>query len=315
MGARTGRVYAALIVSTLLWGSMSPAAKSLVGVIGPAQVAFVRGLSAFVVLSIFCWLVAGPRPLRAALAQPFDVLILGLLGYVGSSVSGQLALQYIPASLHVVLISTSPVILAVGALFQRSISARAASGAVIALIGVAAVIGGDDPAQVLRGGLDPRGLALSFVNALMIAGSQIWGRRVARLGEPIGTTAVAAGMSLPFLLVPSLFQGGLGEIVAAPLEAKLVLLYLGVICTAMTFGLWFGALKYITAARAAPYQYLSPPTGILLAWWLLGEPLTLGLAVGTGLILIGVALTQTGRRAAAGGPARPVPSAATADAG
>ena len=91
-------------------------------------------------------------------------------------------------------------------------------------------------------------------------------------------------------------EGGFGAIAAAPPTARLLLLYIGVFCTAINFGLWFWALKYVTAARAAPIQYLSTPLSVVLAWYALGEPLTVGLAVGTLLVLLGVFLTQSGRR-------------------
>jgi drug/metabolite transporter (DMT)-like permease len=38
-----------------------------------------------------------------------------------------------------------------------------------------------------------------------------------------------------------------------------------------------------------------PPTGVLLSWLLLGEPLTVDLALGGALVLGGVALAQTGQ--------------------
>ena len=64
----------------------------------------------------------------------------------------------------------------------------------------------------------------------------------------------------------------------------------------IAFGLWFWALKYVSAAKAAPIQYLSTPISVLLAWWFLGERLTVGLLVGTLLVLAGVWLTHARRR-------------------
>jgi drug/metabolite transporter (DMT)-like permease len=107
------------------------------------------------------------------------------------------------------------------------------------------------------------------------------------LGEP----AAALGQSEAVAL-----QGGFGAIVTATPTVHLLLLYIGVFCTAINFGLWFWSLKYVSAARAAPIQYLSTPLSVALAWWILGEPLTIGLAIGTLLVLVGVFLTQSGRR-------------------
>ena len=306
MSSRLLPAYAALVTAVLLWGAMPPASKALVGVIGPWQVAFVRCLSAFVILTIVCLVVAGPDALRSAIRRPVDTFVLGLLNFLISSISTQLALQYIPASLHVVLISSSPIVLALMAMANRSMSLRGAVGAVIALIGVVAVIGGNDPRQVFSGSVDPRGLAFALVNMLSIGASQLWGRRVALRGDPLGTTALSGAAVLPFLLAGVLWEGGFSDVLNATPSIWALLGFISVLGTAVTFGLWFWALKHVSAARSAPIQYISPPVGVLVAWYFLGEALTIGLAVGTVLVLIGVALTQMSSRPGPSNVTKPV---------
>jgi drug/metabolite transporter (DMT)-like permease len=293
-----GQVSAAMIVATALWGSLPIASKQIVEIVSPAGQTLVRATSAFVILTLFCLVVAGPGPLRSALSRPRDIAVQGFLSFFASSMTNIMALEYISASLQSVLVSVFPVILALLAIGEGGVTPRALVGTLIALLGIVAVIGGDDPAAILAGGVDPRGVGLSLLTAVIIAGSQLWGQRQARRADPIGTTALAAGAALPFLLVTVAVQDGFGAIVAAPPTARLLLLYIGVFCTAINFGLWFWALKYVTAAGAAPIQYLSTPLSVLLAWYVLGEPLTVGLAVGTLLVLFGVFLTQSGRRRA-----------------
>ncbi len=307
MSTRQAPAYAALIVAVLLWGAMPPASKALVGVIGPWQVAFIRCLCAFVVLTIVCLIVAGPGALRSAINRPMDTIVLGLLNFFISSITTQFALQYIPASLHVVLISSSPIVLALLAMANRTMTARGAIGAVIALVGVTVVIGGNDPRQIFSGSVDPRGLAFALVNMLSIAASQVWGRRVALRGDPLGTTALSGAAMLPFLFAGVVSEGGFSDVLRAPPATWLLLGFIGVMGTAMTFGLWFWALKHVSAARAAPIQYISPPVGVLVSWYFLGEALTIGLAIGTVLVLIGVSLTQVSSRRAA--PIKPVTTA------
>jgi drug/metabolite transporter (DMT)-like permease len=300
-----GQVYAAMIVATALWGSLPIASKQLVEVVSPAGQTLVRASSAFVILTLFCLAVAGTRPLRSALRQPRDLIVQGFLSFFASSMTNIMALEYISASLQSVLVAVFPVILALLAIGQGGVTPRALVGTLVALLGIVVVIGGDDPTGILVGGVDLRGVGLSLLTAVIIAGSQLWGQRQARRADPIGTTALAAGAALPFLLATVLAQGGLGQIAAATPHTLLLLLYIGIFCTAINFGLWFWALKYVTAARAAPIQYLSTPLSVLLAWYVLGEPLTVGLGVGTLLVLGGVFLTQSARRA------RPAPSPAS----
>jgi drug/metabolite transporter (DMT)-like permease len=287
-----------MVVATFFWGSLPVASKAVVAVVPPAQQSLVRSASAFLVLAGFCLVVAGAGPLRAALRRPGDLVVQGFLSFCGSGLTSLMSLQYISASLQAVLVSTFPLILALTAL--REGGPPALVGAAIALAGIVAVVGGDDPAAILAGGVDLRGVGLALLTALLIAGSQLWGQRTARRGDPMGTTAMAAGFGSPMLLAIGLAPGGVAETLRAPVWALWVLAYLGVFCTALNFGLWFWALKYVTAARAAPIQYLSTPISVLMAWWFLGEPLTLGLGIGTPLVLLGVWLTQAGRRRATG---------------
>jgi drug/metabolite transporter (DMT)-like permease len=288
-----------MFVAAFFWGSMPVASKAVVAFVPPAQQSLVRAFSAFVVLAGFCLIVAGPGPLRAALRRPRDLTIQGFLSFCGSGLTSLMALQYISASLQAVLVSTFPILLALTALGQGGW--RLIVGSAIALVGIVVVVGGDDPTQIAAGGIDMRGVGFALLTAVLIAGSQLWGQRTSRRGDPMGTTAMAAGVATP-MLVPVVLAGGqFDAVLHTPGWALWVLAYLGIFCTAVNFGLWFWALKYVTAAKAAPIQYLSTPISVLMAWWFLGEPLTLGLLVGTLLVLAGVWLTQSGRRRAVSG--------------
>ncbi|HEY3079556.1 MAG TPA: DMT family transporter [Chloroflexota bacterium] len=293
------QLYSAMLTATFFWGSLPVAAKALVGVVGPIQQALVRGASGFVVLTLFCLLVGGTRPLRAALTRPLDVVVQGFLAFFASSLAALLTLQFTTASMQSVLVATFPLMLAVFELRGGGVTARGVAGMLIALVGIVAVVGGDDPRQIVGGGGDLRGVGLGLLTALIIACSQSFARRNAVAGgDPLGTTAMAAAAAMPMLVATVLLFGDPGELVRAPPEARPLLVYIGVFCTAINFGLWYWALKYVSAARAAPLQYLTTPLSVVLAWYFLGEPLTVGLAVGTALVVAGVTLTQGGRGAA-----------------
>lgn len=288
-----------MLTAVFFWGSFPVASKAVVGVVAPLQVSLVRGVAACLVLTLFCLLVAGPGPLAAALRRPVDVAIQGFLAFFASSLAALLTLQFTTASMQSVLLATFPLMLALFEARSGGLSARGVLGLALAMVGIVAVVGGDDPARILAGGVDLRGVGLGLLTAFIIACSQSWARRTATTGgDPIGMTAMAAVFSVPMLLAVALAVGDPGEIARAPLPAQLLLGYIGVFCTAVNFGLWYWALKYVSAARAAPLQYLTTPLSVLLAWYFLSEPLTIGLAVGTVLVVAGVTLTQAARSAA-----------------
>ena len=70
---------------------------------------------------------------------------------------------------------------------------------------------------------------------------------------------------------------------------------LGMLCTGAAFVVYYRLIARVGASRAATATYLVPVFGVAWAWWLLGEPLTLTMAVAAALILGSVAVSQ-GRR-------------------
>lgn len=70
---------------------------------------------------------------------------------------------------------------------------------------------------------------------------------------------------------------------------------LGVLCTGLAFLLYYRLIQRIGPARASTVTYLVPVFGALLAWALLGEPLTWTMLLAGALILGSVAFSQRAR--------------------
>jgi drug/metabolite transporter (DMT)-like permease len=71
---------------------------------------------------------------------------------------------------------------------------------------------------------------------------------------------------------------------------------LGVLCTGAAYLIYYRLIYKIGAPRASTVTYLVPLFGVLWAWLLLDEPLTLTMGIAGVLILGGVALNQVGVR-------------------
>src|SRR5258708_36634307 len=67
---------------------------------------------------------------------------------------------------------------------------------------------------------------------------------------------------------------------------------LRVLCTGSAFVIYYRLIHRIGAPRAATVTYLIPLFGVIWAWLILGEPLTVTMAASGALILAGVALGQ-----------------------
>jgi drug/metabolite transporter (DMT)-like permease len=86
--------------------------------------------------------------------------------------------------------------------------------------------------------------------------------------------------------------------------------YTAVVTTVVCYSLWLFALKRLEPTQVAVFTNLQPVATVALAWLLLGEPVSVSVAIAAALILAGVSLVQlspaVARRAASvNGESRP----------
>jgi len=86
---------------------------------------------------------------------------------------------------------------------------------------------------------------------------------------------------------------------------------LGVLCTAAAFLVFFALIAEVGPARATVITYINPAVAIILGALVLKEPLTLGMAIGFPLVILGAILGTTRSRKATPPLATPLPGAAT----
>jgi drug/metabolite transporter (DMT)-like permease len=288
----------ALVVGiVLVWASLYPVGKLTFAEITPSQLTFVRAALASVVLLAVC-AATGRLPLVLAALRPphlAGALVLGLSGFALSAWLSMAALGHLPAGVSSLLSNSSPLMVAAVAvlLLRERTDGWTLSGVAIGFAGVALV--------VLRGGVDARGVSALGV-ALGLLSAAFWAiytalmrRLVAGQDALVVGAATALVGALPLALVAEL-DGGHQRLLAASATTHLILLWCGVMATGLTFTMWVFLLKRTPAANAATFQYLIPLFALFLALPIAGEPLTLPVLLGAGMIVGGVALANAGRR-------------------
>jgi drug/metabolite transporter (DMT)-like permease len=177
--------------------------------------------------------------------------------------------------------------------------ARRLAGLVIGFAGVVALVGIDTT------GSGPLAVAEMFVVALCYAsGPLIISRRLAglpSLGVIAASLALTAALYAPAGLLT--MPASLSSVTVGAVAM------LALVCTVLAFLLFFALIRQVGPSRSTVFTYVNPLVAVALGVIILGEPLTLGIAVGMPLILLGSVLGTASARRRAG----PTPGARPAD--
>jgi drug/metabolite transporter (DMT)-like permease len=158
------------------------------------------------------------------------------------------------------------------------------------------------------------GLATGFLGVAVLVGLDVEGSSVLSVAA-VGVTVL--GYSLGPIIVEKRLHGipslpviavalAINTVIYAPIawltrptetvpaSAWASMLVLGVVCTALAFVFLFALIGEVGAPRAQVITYVNPAVALLLGVLVLGEPLTLGIAIGFPLVLVGSWLATRG---------------------
>ena len=169
-------------------------------------------------------------------------------------------------------------------LFGERISARRIVGLTAGFVGVAILASGK------TAGADVTLAALAGTAASVCYGFGINLVRRYLTGLPSAAVAAANLLCGALLLAPFALDSWPARPIPATSWVSAVLL--GVLCTGAAFVLYYRLIARIGAARASTVTYLIPLFGVIWAWLVLREPLTVTMGAAGVLILSGVAISQ-----------------------
>ncbi len=194
------------------------------------------------------------------------------------------SLYYTTVAHALTLTYTAPLFIAAlsRAVLRESLPRRALPGAIVALVGVA-VLAGFEP-RLDRRMLTGDGLAIGA--AVAFAVYSLLGRRE-RGRLPLLT--YAAGVYLIAGVATSPFAVGLVR-TGAPPKALAAVCAMALVPSGLGHTLYNAAIRRLHPSIPNLIATQEVTLGILLAWFLLGEPLTWNAAVGAALTLVGVGL-------------------------
>ncbi len=251
------------------------------------QVIFWRMLLALPLFLVLAWWAGRGKP--ALTARDWRAVVgLGFCGYYLASLLDFMGLQYISAGLERLILYLNPtlVLLLSVLLFGKRITPRQGIAMALGYVGVAVVFGQELSFQGANVAL---GASLVFASAVSYAVYLVYsGELVQRLGA-LRLTGAATSVAC-VLAIAQLFV--LRPPSAAWVAEPVIWLSLlnATLCTFAPVVMVMMAIERIGATLAAQAGMVGPLSTVLLGVWLLGEPFTGWVVVGTALVLAGVGL-------------------------
>jgi len=226
--------------------------------------------------------------------QPF-FLTLGILSFVMSYGIVYWGEQYVPSGLAAVVFGLFPIFVGViGHFFlpEERLGWARLGGLALGLGGIAVINSGD---LAMIHPLAPIATLAIIISPFVSALANVMTKRA------VHDYPILAFSALP-MTYGAICQIILWRILEADVPIRwswpgaLSIAYLSILGSMITFAGYFWLLKRIAAGRAALVAYLTPLVALTIGALAGGEPLTLSIAIGTAMVLSGVAIANRAQR-------------------
>ncbi len=278
----------ALLTMVIFFGGSRPGYKLAAESFGPAT----TNLGRFV-LSAFLMVIVARKRLHTAKSQFRQLFVVGMFGIGLMAVFMGIGVDQGSATIASIVVGLEPIGVALAGvvLVGDSPSRRAVVALVIGFLGALVASG----VFTERGGestLVPIVLLLGTVVTFSVYTAMV---RRARVGvDPLAVAAVTQLGALTFVVPACLFDvlnGGMVRGDSVTPKAALAVVYLGV-GSAIAYLLLCLVLANQPSNRVAVSMFLTPLFGVIFSWLVVGEDLHWRTAVGGGLVLVAVAISE-----------------------
>ncbi|MGJ9385725.1 DMT family transporter [Salipaludibacillus sp. CF4.18] len=281
-------VWVGILTITILWGYAWVLMKASLEYMGPFTFSSFRFGVGAITLLLLCWVLKLGLPQKRYWKH---LLIIGTLQTSVVFLLVMFALMFVGAGKSSVLLYSMPMwssLLAVKFLDEKLTPLKTA-GLMIGMIGLLTILGWDiwtgQSAEIIIGEL------LIIIAAVSWAISNIYYRLKVQELPKIQASAFqmlfgAIGIFIVTLIMES------GQSIEISFHSTYYILFTGVLASALCFTVWFMIMSVVDMVTATISTLLVPIFGLLFSSLLLKEQLTIGVIIGSSLILIGIIVAQ-----------------------
>ncbi len=287
-------VYIKLLLTAFFWGGTFIAGRIVAQNVGPYSASFLRFAVASVFLLLFARKAEGKFP-AVNKNQIIPVILLGLTGVFSYNVFFFKGLKITGAGRAALIIANNPVFITLlsSFFFKERLSIVKMAGVAISVTGAIVVISRGNPLEILNGGLG-KGELYIFCCVLSWVAFSLIGKSVMSDLSPIVAVTYSSVIGAAFLFIPAYFEGITSGLANYSVSEWMGIVYLGIFGTVLGFVWYYEGIKKIGPSRASLFINFVPVSAVFLAFFILKEPVTISLLIGTILVSAGVYLTNSG---------------------
>ena len=284
-------IYLKLLLTAIFWGGTFVAGRSLAQNVGPFCAAFFRFAVASLFLVFLTWKTEGKLTVLKK-DQILPIILLGLTGVFCYNLFFFKGLKLIEASRAAIIIANNPIFIALfsAVFFKEKLNTLKIAGILLSVTGAIIAISRGDIQQLVQGHLGAGEFYIFLCVASWVIFSLLGKAVMVRLSALSSVTYSSIVGSI--LLFPAALNEGLSGCIYYSIYDWWNIFYLGFFGTVLGFVWFYEGIKHIGPTKAGLFINFVPISAILLAFLILGEPLTGSLLIGTVLVSGGVYLTN-----------------------
>jgi drug/metabolite transporter (DMT)-like permease len=275
-----------------VWGASFIATKVALKDVSPITIVWMRFAMGVVILGVAV-------ALRKQFAMPKknEWGYFALLGFLGITFHQWLqsnGLKTSEASTTAWIVATTPVFMALlgWLILKERLNGIKTIGILLAFVGVLLVVSDGNLASISIGKFGAPGDILILISSLNWAIFSALSRR--GLKTYSASLMIFFVMLLGWIFTSVVFIGGgnYAEIPKLSFNGWLGVTFLGVFCSGLAYIAWYDALQALSTANTGVFLYIEPLIAMVVAFFVLGEPITVASLLGGGVILFGVWLVS-----------------------
>jgi drug/metabolite transporter (DMT)-like permease len=281
--------YLLILLAVIFWGTSFVATKTLLHEINPLTIIILRLIIASILLTAIA--LSMKRNFSLNLKSHGWIFILALVAvfHLWIQVTG---LQFTTAANTGWIIGTAPIFMAIMGLifFKEKITLIRLLGIILAIFGLLLLFGKGDITRI--------GLIENKGDLLVLGSAFTWGvystvnKKISLSYSPL-MTILYLFLMMAIIIVPfNLDQETIDSVLHLSLLGWLMVLFLGLFCSGVSYVIWAQALRDMESAKVGAFLYLEPLVTVVTAWFFLSEEITFLMIISGLLITIGVIIVN-----------------------